>query len=100
MFQFVDIVVCLPLVVLRYKAHRVAQAFELAHIIRLTSSSPLVILMVRTAVQERTRRGSMYCSFRIGCPPPVGIQTYPRKCIFLQGKVVQVLRKYVQDWSS
>eukprot|EP00903_Cladosiphon_okamuranus_P006562 g6410.t1 len=29
----------------RYKAHRVAQAFELAHIIRLTSRSPLVLLL-------------------------------------------------------
>ncbi|CAN0394690.1 unnamed protein product, partial [Laminaria digitata] len=29
----------------RYKAHRVAQAFELAHIIRLTSKSPLVLLL-------------------------------------------------------
>lgn len=30
----------------RYKSHRVAQAFELAHFIRLTSRSPLVLLMV------------------------------------------------------
>eukprot|EP00752_Nemacystus_decipiens_P003943 g3611.t1 len=29
----------------RYKAHRVAQAFEVAHIIRLTSRSPLVLLL-------------------------------------------------------
>ncbi|CAN0463754.1 unnamed protein product, partial [Hapterophycus canaliculatus] len=29
----------------RYKAHRVAQAFELAHIIRLTCRSPLVLLL-------------------------------------------------------
>ncbi|CAM9175811.1 unnamed protein product [Ascophyllum nodosum] len=29
----------------RYKAHRVAQAFEVAHIIRLTSKSPLVLLL-------------------------------------------------------
>lgn len=32
----------------RYKAHRVAQAFEVAHIIRLTSRSPLVLLLVST----------------------------------------------------
>ncbi|CBN75863.1 similar to neutral Sphingomyelinase, putative [Ectocarpus siliculosus] len=29
----------------RYKSHRVAQAFEVAHIIRLTSRSPLVLLL-------------------------------------------------------
>lgn len=87
MFQFVDScssTTCCPHAH-RYKAHRVAQAFELAHIIRLTSSSPLVVLMVRTDVQERTRKGSMYCRFRIGCPPPVGIRTYPRKDGFLEG---------------
>lgn len=39
----------LSLLFFRYKAHRVAQAFEMAHIIRLTSKSPLVLLLVRTA---------------------------------------------------
>ena len=66
----------------RYKAHRVAQAFEAAHIIRLTSKSPLVLLLVRNdKMFEVFQQVFQVSCFRTKmCAAPPGRTAAPHVC--------------------